>query len=145
MYWIGVEKVLNGKTYAYYLSDGAYIGNGFTSNANPYAHFGYSYQDYLTGYQDSRNCTLAHISWTYDQVRAHANAARQSWFYCRCSALKSGYAAGCSRNRLLPPPAPPAVQGQPQQLSAAAGQHLLLIRSRQEQVGGGCMQGEWRH
>ncbi len=75
MYWIGVEKVLNGKTYAYYLSDGAYIGNGFTSNANPYAHFGYSYQDYLTGYQDSRNCTLAHISWTYDQVRAHANVA----------------------------------------------------------------------
>jgi hypothetical protein len=51
---------------------------------------------------------------------------------------------GAHANRLLPL-ALPAVQGQPQQLSAAAGQHLLLIRSRQEQVGGSCMQGEWRH
>jgi hypothetical protein len=67
-YWIGLEKVLRDKTHAYYLSDGTYIGNGFTSNASPYAHYGYQYQDQLTGYQNTRNCTLAHSSWAYDQV-----------------------------------------------------------------------------
>ena len=69
-YWIGLEKALSGKTYSYYLSDGTYVGNGYTSNANPYAHFGYAYQDTLTGYQATRNCTMAHSSYAYDQVGA---------------------------------------------------------------------------
>lgn len=61
-YWIGLERVASG----YYLPDGTYIGNGFVSNANPYAHFTYFYQDWLTSFQGTKNCTLAHTSYAYD-------------------------------------------------------------------------------
>jgi hypothetical protein len=39
-------------------------GNGATSNANPYAHFAYNYQDRLKSYP-TYTYTLAHTSWKY--------------------------------------------------------------------------------
>ena len=43
-YWLGVERRLSGATWSYYTADGTYVGNGFASNASPYAHFTYNYQ-----------------------------------------------------------------------------------------------------
>jgi hypothetical protein len=39
-------------------------GNGATSNANPYAHFAWSYQDRLRAYP-TYTYTLAHTTWKY--------------------------------------------------------------------------------
>ena len=39
-------------------------GNGATSNANPYAHFAYNYQDRLRTYP-TYTYTLAHTTWKY--------------------------------------------------------------------------------
>ena len=55
--------------YQYYLPDGTSIGNGAVSNANPYAHFTYNYQDILTGHQGVANCTIAASSYKYDQYK----------------------------------------------------------------------------
>lgn len=41
------------------------MGNGTISNASPYTHFTYFYQDWLT-YWPSYNATIAHVSYQYD-------------------------------------------------------------------------------
>ncbi len=64
-YWLGLERIGSG----YYISDGTFIGNGYVSNANPYAHFTYFFQDWLTGQQGTKNCTLAHVTYTYDMYK----------------------------------------------------------------------------
>jgi hypothetical protein len=45
--------------------DGTVVTNGAVSNADPYAHFSYFYQDWLMSWPNS-NRTLAHVSWSYD-------------------------------------------------------------------------------
>jgi hypothetical protein len=52
----------------YWLLDGTYLGNAGTRNEDPYAHFAYQFQDLLTGYEGTRNCTIAHSSYSYDLV-----------------------------------------------------------------------------
>ncbi len=68
-YWIGLEKV----GYNYYLPDGTYVGNGAVSNANPYAHFSYNFQDRLTGQLGTRDCTGAHSTYKYDLYKGSAS------------------------------------------------------------------------
>lgn len=36
--------------------------------ADPYTHFVYLFQDRLTGYEGTRNCTVAWSAYAYDQV-----------------------------------------------------------------------------
>jgi hypothetical protein len=60
-YWIGLEKQAN----VYYWQDGTRINNGNLSNADPYTHFTYFYQDWLT-YHPTYNRTIAHWSFQYD-------------------------------------------------------------------------------
>ncbi len=60
-YWIGLEK--SGSLY--YWQDGTRINNGNMSNANPYTHFTYFYQDWLM-YYPSYDRTIAHWSYQYD-------------------------------------------------------------------------------
>jgi hypothetical protein len=61
---IGLERV----GYSYYLGDSSYAGDGATRNADPYFHAAYVFQDRLTGYFGTRNCTQAHASYAYDKV-----------------------------------------------------------------------------
>ena len=49
----------------YYWQDGSTLNSGAPSNSNPYAHFAYFYQDWLTTWPQN-NRTLAHVSWAYD-------------------------------------------------------------------------------
>jgi hypothetical protein len=42
------------------------------SNANPYAHFSYNYQDVL-GNNPSWNCTLAHVSFSYNNFTGNSS------------------------------------------------------------------------
>ncbi len=60
IYWTGLIKNDN----LYYWPDGSVVNNGATSNANPYAHFPYNYQDRLAAYP-TFIYTLAHTSWSY--------------------------------------------------------------------------------
>jgi hypothetical protein len=58
----------------YWLLDGTNLGNAGPRNENPYAHFPYQFQDLLTGYEGTRNCTIAHVSYSYDSVSQRAVA-----------------------------------------------------------------------
>ena len=60
-YWTGLIKNAN----LYYWPDGSVVNNGATSNANPYAHFPYNYQDRLALYP-TYTSTLAHVTWAYN-------------------------------------------------------------------------------
>jgi hypothetical protein len=54
--------------HSYYLADGSPLGKGFTSNADPYAHWAYNYFDTLQNYP-TRNCTYANYNAKYHWVR----------------------------------------------------------------------------
>jgi hypothetical protein len=60
-YWIGLERSGN----LYYWQDGTRVNNGNMSNADPYTHFTYFYQDWLL-YYPNWNGTIAHWSYQYD-------------------------------------------------------------------------------
>ncbi len=87
-YWTGLIKNAN----LYYWPDGTVVNNGATSNANPYAHFPYNYQDRLARYPTYTytlaTSTNAYSNYTGGQlaVRYHsiASAPGQN---CLCSAL----------------------------------------------------------
>jgi hypothetical protein len=59
-YWTGLIKSAN----LYYWPDDTLVNNGATSNADPYAHFPYNYQDRLAAYP-TFIYTMAHTSWSY--------------------------------------------------------------------------------
>jgi hypothetical protein len=53
----------------YYLSDGTPLGNGYSSNSNPYAHWAFNYWDSLMN-NPTHNCTYADYYTKYFNVRA---------------------------------------------------------------------------
>jgi hypothetical protein len=77
-YWTGLVKDGN----RYFWPDGTFAGNGATSNADPYAHFPWDYQDRLTA-NPTFTSTLAHVSWAYDSYIGNASYSQMqsSTFY----------------------------------------------------------------
>ncbi len=84
-YWIGLRK--SGVTY--WRPDGTSAGNGAVSNANPYAHFSYNYQDVLGG-NAALNCTMAHASYAYDNFTGNSSEYLQ-WQDNRFFASRTGF------------------------------------------------------
>ena len=74
-YWTGLLKQDN----QYYWPDGAAAGNGMTSNANPYAHFPWDFQDRLAS-NPTYTFILAHTSWSYDSYKGNSSYLQmQQW------------------------------------------------------------------
>jgi hypothetical protein len=51
----------------YYLLDGTPLGNGYTSNSNPYAHWAFNYWDTLMN-NPTYNCTYSNFNTKYFNV-----------------------------------------------------------------------------
>ncbi len=84
-YWIGLRK----SNITYWRPDGTSAGNGAVSNANPYAHFSYNYQDVL-GANPALNCTMAHASFAYDNFTGNSSEYLQ-WQDSRFFASRAGF------------------------------------------------------
>jgi hypothetical protein len=72
---------------SYYLADGSPLGKGFTSNANPYAHWAYNYFDTLQN-NPAYNCTYANYYAKYHWVGARLLVS-DSGRYCPRSCSSS--------------------------------------------------------
>lgn len=57
------------RCHRYYLTDGTAVGNGYTSNTDPYAHWAYNFPDTVEA-TPTKNCTYANSAAKYDQVGA---------------------------------------------------------------------------
>ena len=88
IYWTGLTQQSN----LYYWPDGTSAGNGLTSNANPYAHFPYNFQDRLTS-NPTYTFVLAHTSWSYDSYTGNSSYLQmQSSTYYNSTTNRNKYA-----------------------------------------------------
>ncbi len=65
-YWLGLSY--NSTTNKWMWQEGGDAGNGAVSNANPYAHWAYDFQD-ITTRNPTWTCVSGYVYRDYDQVR----------------------------------------------------------------------------
>ncbi len=77
----------------YYLTDGTPVGNGYTSNTSPYAHWAYNFADTLAA-TPTKTCTYANSAYKYDQVGqpSQPDHSNGSWAHSWCQIGMTGTA-----------------------------------------------------